>query len=648
MIVSGDSTMHGEQESAAQSFPVGKLVCLLLGSLAGLGLWFASLAVGYLWRATVFGGIDAWRGPEGWQLWLCGLSMFGGLAIMFACFLPLRALERTQPALRRLIYTFNAILGGLLVVAILLVMNVLVYNYFTGSYDWTESNLYTLSDMSRKFAQSLDKNVKIYAFWPDNERKLRLDVQTLLSNWELANPEKVDHEFLSTDMSKLQFQLRDIGDQCDYNIGDRAGLLVLYGEKSGGKFVKPKTRFRFIKYEDLFDNRSPDGSRFDFKGEDKLLSAVRALVRAKKPVVYFLQGNEELDVTNVTPGKGGRGAGMLAQLLSKVYRVKGLRLSTAEQATGNADDPDPDAEPAEDPVQVPVMVGRSVPRKADVVVIAGPRSKLSDATLKALDAYMNPPAGGKKGKLVVLLGAGQTPDLKVLHTGLEKWLAKYNVKLEDNRILALPGPNNGNPLEFIAAVDPEVISELSPFSRVQFIMHDARPVMPVNPAKPVNSFGCQPIMYSKRDQLVWIETNMTTDVITIIKNYSATPEGRKQLAAKLRQGIPVGVVGLEGTRKANNSPVEYKPRLVVLGSTSLADNQILARDPGGYSAAFMTSALGWLLEDPTTGGPPPKKRSVFVLNPGEQAIKRIQWWPGMLIMLCICGLATGVWLVRRR
>src|SRR5437016_1615477 len=135
--------MQDTEKSAKQLPTERQLLVLMFGGCAGLILWGLSLVLAYAWRGTLFGGLDAWQGTNWWQLWVCLLTMFGGLAIMFVSLMPLRSVERSNAALRRLLYGYNAVLTGLLLLAILLVGNVLIYNYVTPSFDWTQSGIYT-------------------------------------------------------------------------------------------------------------------------------------------------------------------------------------------------------------------------------------------------------------------------------------------------------------------------------------------------------------------------------------------------------------------------------------------------------------------------------------------------------------------------
>jgi len=159
-----------------------RVTLLATGGVAGFAIWTSSLILAYLWRSTIFGGLEAWQGSNWWQLWVWAMAMYGGLAIMFISLMPARAVAHSNVALRRLLYGYNAVLTGQLVLSILLFVNVLVYNYYTASYDWTESSIYTLTDRSKSILRALDKPTRVYALVPASDDLVYREIHTLLDN----------------------------------------------------------------------------------------------------------------------------------------------------------------------------------------------------------------------------------------------------------------------------------------------------------------------------------------------------------------------------------------------------------------------------------------------------------------------------------
>src|SRR5262249_10309507 len=144
----------------------------------------------------------------------------------------------------------------------------------------------------------------------------------------------------------------------DYQFNERQGLIVVYGEEG-------KAEYQIIKDSDLFavDPTHPD--RFNFKGEDALMTALSYLEEGKsRPVVYFTQGNGEMDLNDTSSAQDGQGLGALRERLQKGnYEVKGLQFSPASNVKTKS----------------PLIVSSDrVPDDAEVVVVAGPRLALPD------------------------------------------------------------------------------------------------------------------------------------------------------------------------------------------------------------------------------------------------------------------------------
>ncbi|HLJ92226.1 MAG TPA: Gldg family protein [Gemmataceae bacterium] len=604
---------------------------LAIGGSLGFLCWLFSLVLAYRWRATIFGGLDAWQGANWWQLWVCLLALFGGLAIMFVSLLPLRALERSNAALRRLLYGYNAVLTGLLLLAILLVLNVLVYNYVTPSFDWTESGIYTLSDKSKNILQALEKPTKIYAVLVSSSEIRMREVRALLENCRAVN-EKLQVEYVAPD---IDFdKMRKL--MSDFQFNDRQGLIVVYGEEG-------KADYQIIKDSDLFANdpMHPE-NRFIFKGEDALMTALSYLEEGKsRPVVYFTQGFGEMDLSDASNSQEGQGLGALRERLQKGnYEVKGLQFSPV----GNVKSKSPFT-----------VVSDRVPDDAEIVVVAGPRMPLPDYALKALRDYMNPPpdkARKKTGKLVVMLDLVLNPAKDLVKTGVEDFLAEFNVKVGDNRVLSY------NPRDPFKVPIQGNFGSRNPVARMfvtdAVLVSNARTIEPqkTNPNLPgASHFVAEPILLAP-SRYTWVDTNLRADPGQLVSDLR---KNTQELGEKLGQDPSSVVVAVgESPPPAGNDPhafmrqQEQKPRAVVFGTASFASNPYMIESGGQLNYDLFSSTLAWLRERPSGIGLEPKKRNIFTLNVSEDVISRMRWLPATFMLITIIGLGTGVWLIRRR
>jgi hypothetical protein len=618
----------------------GRALVLIVGGLSGFATWLVSVWLVVKWRATLLGGLEAWQGENRWQLWVCLLAMFGALALMFFSLLPARVAVRTSAGLRRLIFGYNSVLTGLLLLAILLVLNVLIYSYFPAASDWTEESIYSLSDQSKNVLKSLDKPTKVYALFPRGTLEAR-ELDTLLENCRVVN-DKFDYEFVSPDLNIAR--LRELKSQ--YQVGDREGVLVVYGPEQ-------QPSYQFIKYTDLFANDpNPDPtskkSRFYFKGEDALVSTLSFLEQGKtKSVIYFTQGNGELDLKDSSASQPGQGAGTLKDRLQKAnYDVKGLQISALPGKKSKDD----------------TVISDKVPDDAEVVVVAGPTRQLPDYALKALRDYMNPTGDkAKKGKLVVLLDTPLDINHKLVHTGLESLLSEYNVEVGDNRVLALPNNITGNdPTNVLVFTDPRGTNPVAEAFRGKgFVMPRLRTVKPRPSPGPGGGsvYTADSLLFTIPDLDCWTETNFNADPTETIARLRKDEAFRKQFAEKTlaQEPLSVAVTVTEPAAPRTGDPHEFmrqqadqKPRLVVFGSSAFASNRYMTEGSGSASFPLLNSTLSWLRERPSNIGIEPKKRNVFVLNVSDDTLLRMQFLPTLVVLLGIVCVGSGVWLVRRR
>src|SRR5262249_6642243 len=195
---------------------VTRLVVLAAGGLIGL-ITTGALGIGLTikWWGTIASGWEAWQGSDGSRIWWTLLALVGGLAIMFLSLQLARTEERTNPLLRRLLYGFNAVLSGLLLLAILVIINLLTYvkweDFESSSYailrrlhylafinrehDWSRASLYSLSEKSEKILQKLDRPVRVYVVMSTQD-ELYHPMRALLDNCR-AITDQVQVEYVS-------------------------------------------------------------------------------------------------------------------------------------------------------------------------------------------------------------------------------------------------------------------------------------------------------------------------------------------------------------------------------------------------------------------------------------------------------------------
>jgi hypothetical protein len=615
-----------------------RFLVMTFGGLLGLDLLVIGLTVAAAWWEYIAGGMEAWQGKEGWRVWVFLLLEFSGLAIMFLSLQVARTEERSNPLLRRLVYGYNAVLTGLLVLGILVVTNVLSYAYFNPTYDWTSASIYSLSSQSESRLRGLTKPTKIYVILPKQDELDTLRrMQGLLDNCK-AISDKIQVEYLSPDVDRERVaQLQE-----KYKFTDRMGILVVYG-------TEPNIQSQFIKGSALYTGSSPMGRQRDtrlFKGESELMNAISFVSGGKvKPIVYFTQGNGELDINDSTGRDVDKGAGALKQRLEQdTITVKGLQFSTVEGLKGKAD----------------VTVASTVPSDAALVVVAGPQQALSGTAIKALREYMTPTDPKKaKGKLVALLDPVLSPDKTQLQkSGLEDLLAELNVQAGNDRVMQY-GEISPNPFEVGVTVNRnQSATQENPiaaaFPRTVFMLYNVRTVAPLTkpaPSPDAGRYHAETLLVVPAQEIAWAETDLRADPIDLVNNLRKRENLQKLKDKITKEDLSVAVTV---TEPAAGSPDphamtqfgEGTPRAVVVGDSTFISNPLVQEGRRTYYDLFL-SMVSWLRERPEDVGIEPKKQDVYEADPGVN-YNRMVYLPTALMLVGIIGLGTGVWVVRRK
>lgn len=607
-----------------------RMLILAMGGLSGLTLVTIAVTLASVWWATIIGGVKEWQGAEGWRLWVFLMVLLGGLALMFVSLQLGRSEERSNPLLRRLVYGYNAVLTGLLLVAILAFLNVLAFIHLPINQDWTTKSIYSLSSKSESILQSLDKPVNVEVIIAQKQGDTLRRVRALLDNCR-SFTDKLLVDYLSPDIDRDRVaRLTE-----KYKFIDREGILVVYG-------VEPKTDFQFISLETLWSSSGPAMMRPSedraFKGESELMSALNFLSQNKeRPVIYFTQGNGELDINDSDAGREQGGGVLKSRLEGDIYTVKGVQLGPIEDNSS------------------PVIKSAKVPDDAAIVVVAGPRRTVPPEMGKALREYMNKPAAdasnwAAKGKVIVLLDVVLNSDRSaLLRTGLEEFLAEYNLKANNDRILRV---SRQPPLVPAYAFPDDTSRVQGPFTNAfadqSFLFYNARTVAGQMAAAPqAGRFRSQSLLWVHRRDYVWTESDLRADPLELANGIIRGTIKR----AVPKEALVVSVAAMEAMGAdphAMLDPTDQKPRLILVGSAAMASNVLMSEDRAARNYDLFQSMLGWLRERPGSIGIEPKRQDMYMVNAVDVNFGRMIGLPALLMIVGIIGLGTGVWVVRRR
>jgi hypothetical protein len=605
---------------------------LVAGGLTGLVISVMVLVRAWMSRELFLGGISRWRDQAVWQIWLCAYLELFGLLLMFGSVLAARAEIRVKAAMRLALYGYNSVLMGMLLLALLIVLNVVVYVLFPLNMDWTSSRgLYALSPSSQDILQKLNTPVFVYVLFPQRSKEYR-EIHTLLDNAQ-AITDKLEVQYISPDQDFLEYNKLAqkypelIPDVRAAQIDEAGrGVLMVYGkdEKSPHVLIPP----RKIVKED-FDPRGGRPKR-QYIAEGSFMTELQYFMEGqKKSKVYFLQGNEELDINESRPTRERRGlepiplkpfgAGALVDRLKKEnFEVSGLSFAPGKDEGSIVH------------VQADKNKRKDVPEDARVVVIAGPSEELPKETLDALDRYME-----KNGRLIitfdVVLKVVNRRITELKKTGLEEWLKKFNVDVGGDFVFHLPIKHQllrdprvvlaNVPLDSENLLAKKLRAELYPFSSVRV----------VKPGTKADKFQADVLLEVSPRLAPWAESNVQAFAELDLYARQVVEDGTRDPSAK---PVPIAVTAREGD----------KPRLVVIGDTDFISNSSLS----DLSYNVLASSIDWLSDRPGVGARP-KESSTYTLSPkAAEQMGRMTTLPAVLMALVIVGLGVGLWVVRRR
>ncbi len=599
---------------------VHRLLVFFVGAALGIAMLCLGFLLFYLW----FGELVKWLGQadkaEPLKPLLAVLALLLGAGLLFAGVQPLRAEERNDALLRRIVYGTNFFLTTLLLVVGLIFVNVLATLKLPSKLDTSESGFYTLSKNTTDYLATLDQQVVIYT--TIQESREGTDALRVLNAFQEANPKQVKLKQLSLTLDKgeiaalkTKFPSADIVD-AEGRIS-RLGLVLAIGPD--------EKRYQFIEQAELFGREAGQQGpgRKTFQAEPRIIREILFLTENKrKPVIYFTQGAGEISIeAGGPPDRNARPGERLKQgLIGDYCEVKPLRFD------GLGVDP-------------------KVPEDATAVVVADPTAKLSESTVTALRNYMN-----AKGKMLVMAGAHRDPTNPkvVLTIGLEPLLAQYDITLRDRVLYSQPA--DGLPANAVVAgcaqssVNAKNTIALA-FLGTGFVFGNARPL-----SLGENSKKAKPLFVTAEDRVNWVEPALAANPRQAFDNIVAMSQAKRGDLLEEREVSKVNrilaAVASDTEPAKPNEPEKVTNRLVVFGHGGFEDSEQGA-DGRSLSAELVTASVNWLRDRPAVANEGAKPYGVYTPNP------KFDWTRGVTlpVLLVILGISTvglGLWVVRRR
>lgn len=550
------------------------VIVTALGLLAILAGGFVALAYHIAWSLPCF---------------------MAGFALLWRQAQVHRPHRHASPTLHRVVRFAEGAMTASLLGGIVVVGNLLAFRYGGRPFDLTREGTFSLSSLTVKQLQTLEKPVTFTVVASD-QRTPR--VLQLLALYRAENPRFVRVERMDPYADPAGFQ--ELARQSpDLALNSQGGAIVVeYGQGETSQRV-------VVRAADLFEVPEPDpaATRADriesrFKGEDTLTSALIRLREGTTITIAVTTGHGE---SQILPTDGNQpGIGLLAA------RLRALGIDLIELPPGRW----------------------PVDQTFDLVLIAGPQSAFAPEEVDRLRDYMS-----RGGKALVLLDNRQA-------TGLDDWLKSYNVALGPGQMLD-PQLNYEGRASLLAAPIPTggrhpIVEALS---NRYILLARAAPLRilsgpaPDGPAVPLANPAVDVAVVLRTGVASWAETEP-----------DKPPVRRDPKEEPGPLTIALAVTDRQSTAPGTSGPAP-PPRLVVVSSRFVADNFFVARNAPNLD--FVVNAVNWLRGRPDLQGITPKTHVALTLSADPGLRAKLIMIPTLIATTVILALGITTFLARR-
>jgi ABC-type uncharacterized transport system involved in gliding motility auxiliary subunit len=431
---------------------------------------------------------------------------------------------------RRFATGLNVLVSLTLAVVATVILNIMAMRYYA-RWDCSRHRYYQLSEKSAQFLASLEGSVRGVVFFQQGHRHYE-DVKALLTEFAYTaskNPAlELDVEFVDPDRDLARVRAL----ASDYDVDDPN---VVVFDCAG--------RRRYVEVDDIatYETRVEEGriikDLVSFHGEQAFASAIHAVVQPEKPVICFLGGHGERDVTDYSPTTG-------YSMLARALRRDNLEVRRL----------------------MPAAAG-GIPADCGVLVVAGPSKRLSREEVELIEDYLN-----RNGRALFLLDP-------YVETGLDTLLATWGIRVAREVVVGMT--LTGRELVVSNYGEHPITRNLRNVQTMFYLPRMLQPIAEFNGGSDQVDRPSVTVLASNSEK-GWAEADPETRPPRF--DESADRRGPVPLALASERG---NVAGLD---------MEIKPtRIVAIGDSYFVSNASLKTGVGGNIDFFM-SAVNWLLE----------------------------------------------------
>lgn len=431
---------------------------------------------------------------------------------------------------RRFATGLNVVLSLVLATAAVLILDVMASRYYA-RWDISRQHYYKLSDKSGQLLMSLQGSVRAVVFFQHGHRHYE-DVKALCKEYEYIASRNagLDLAVEFVDPDRDLARVRALAS--DYDVDDPN--VVVFDCEGRRKYVEVDD---IVTYETRVEQGRIVKELVSFHGEQAFSTAIHAVVQPEKPIIYFLAGHGERDISDYSPTTG-------YSMVARALRRDNLEVRSL----------------------MPAAVG-GIPEDCDVLVLAGPAKQLSREEVELVEDYLS-----RNGRALFLLDP-------YANTGLDALLEHWGVRAAREVVVGMT--LTGRELVVSNYGDHPITRNLRNVQTMFYLPRMLQPVAALNGGAHQADRPTVTVLASNTAK-GWAE---------------ADPEMRPprfDAASDTRGPVPLALAVERG--KVAGLEVEIKPtRLVVLGDSYFVSNASLKAGVGGNIDFFM-SAVNWLLE----------------------------------------------------
>lgn len=273
--------------------------------------------------------------------------------------------------------------SAILFIAIVIIFN-LVFDSFIGGklkWDWSQTNLYSVGDVTKELLGGLKKDIKIVGLYEKGTDSQLVDVEKMLDDYSKYSKGKLKVQFI--DPVKTPSIITQL---------DPDGLL----KPAAGSFVvrcDANEKSKVLTTADLFSVQMNEQTyQQEITGvtaEQAFSGAIVYTSSEKTPVVYMTKGQGELDYTTAYTS-------MTSILRDNNFLVKDFDMLTSAK----------------------------IPDDAELLIMLSPSSDISQTGVGQINTFL------KKGKSLLVITAFGTTKFPVLNS----LLADYNIEITNDRV----------------------------------------------------------------------------------------------------------------------------------------------------------------------------------------------------------------------